>query len=223
MNITIEIVTALFFGLMGYASVILYLNKANIGKISLRLFGVNSLNRIVYLLSAAVSSIVLICLFNLLYYNNTLVHNLKLLVLVLLILPMAVIDYRFQKIPNEFILAAFAVRCLFYIVEFIISPASALTVLKDNILGAVVIGIFFMLLLLIFKNSIGMGDIKLFMIMGLYQGLWGVINSIFFSLMVSFVIAVVLLITHKKKRNDVISFGPSIFIGTILAIGLSGI
>jgi leader peptidase (prepilin peptidase)/N-methyltransferase len=32
-----------------------------------------------------------------------------------------------------------------------------------------------------------------------------------------------LLISKKKKRKDSISFGPSILLGTIIAIGLSGI
>ena len=79
-----------------------------------------------------------------------------------------------------------------------------------------------MVLLLAFKNSIGMGDIKLFAVMGLYQGLWGVINSVFFSLAASFVISIAFLITKKKGRKDSIAFAPSIFVGTVVAICLAG-
>ena len=109
-----------------------------------------------------------------------------------------------------------------YIPEFISSPATGFLILKDNLVGAAVIGIFFFLLFLVFKNSIGMGDIKLFAVMGLYQGLWGAVNSVFFSLVVSFVLSVGLLITRKKGRKDTIPFGPSILIGTAIAIGLAG-
>lgn len=63
---------------------------------------------------------------------------------------------------------------------------------------------------------------KLFAVMGLYQGLWGAVNSVFFSLLASFVVSVALLISKKKGRKDTISFGPSILIGTIAAIGLAG-
>lgn len=60
------------------------------------------------------------------------------------------------------------------------SPSTVLDSLKDGVIGAAVIGLFFLLISLIFKNSMGMGDIKLFALMGLYQGLWGAFNSVFF-------------------------------------------
>lgn len=100
-------------------------------------------------------------------------------------LPIAAVDLRVQKVPNKLLLVALAIRVLIYIAEFIVSVPAAVNTLKDNLLGAIIIGAFFLLLLLVFKNSIGMGDIKLFAVMGLYQGLWGAINSVFFSLMVS--------------------------------------
>ena len=74
----------------------------------------------------------------------------------------------------------------------------------------------------LFKNSVGMGDVKLFAVIGLYQGLWGAVNSVFFSFIVSFINAVVLLITRKKKKSDVIAFAPCIMIGTVMAISFAG-
>ena len=140
----------------------------------------------------------------------------------MIMLPIAVVYLIVQKVPNKLLLVALAIRVLIYIAEFIVSVPAAVNTLKDNLLGAIIIGAFFLLLLLVFINSIGIGDIKLFAVMGLYQGLWGAINSVFFSLMVSFVLSVGLLITKKKGRKDTISFGPSIFIGTIIAMGLAG-
>ena len=89
--------------------------------------------------------------------------------------------------------------------------------------GAIIIGGFFLIILLIFKNSIGMGDVKLFALMGLYQGLLGVFNSVFFSLIVSFFISIILLMLKRKNRKDVIPFGPSIYIGTVVGIFLTGL
>lgn len=68
-----------------------------------------------------------------------------------------------------------------------------------------------------------MGDIKLFALMGLYQGLFGVFNSVFFSLIVSFFISIILLILKRKNRKDVIPFGPSIYAGTVVGIFLTGL
>ncbi len=88
----------------------------------------------------------------------------------------------------------------------------------DATLAAVIIGAFFTILLLIFKNSIGMGDIKLFCLMGLYLGLSGLLNAVFFSLLVSFFVSIAVLITKKKARNDTLAFGPMIFLGTLVSI-----
>ena len=124
--------------------------------------------------------------------------------------------------PNQFLIAGLVLRVILFGAEFAVDSRSALTTLKDCAIGAVVYGAFFLLLLLVFKNSVGMGDVKLFALMGFYQGLWGAFSSVFFSLLVTFVLSVFLLITKKKKRNDVIAFGPSILLGTVISICLSG-
>jgi leader peptidase (prepilin peptidase)/N-methyltransferase len=164
----------------------------------------------------------LIIFFNTIYSVGGFLHRLNLLILVACLLPMAAVDQKVQKIPNQFLLAALIFRVGLLIAEFIKSKSLAFSMLKDSILGAVIIGAFFLLVFFIFKNSIGMGDIKLFVLLGFYQGLSGVINSVFFSLIVSFFLSVGLLISGKKKRKDAISFGPSILIGTIIAIVLMG-
>ena len=165
----------------------------------------------------------LVALFNTIYVSHSIIHQLKLLVLIDSILPMAAVDYKKHKIPNPFLIVSLVLCMVLYIAELVFSPSTVLDSLKDGVIGAAVIGLFFLLISLIFKNSMGMGDIKLFALMGLYQGLWGAFNSVFFSLLVSFFLALGLLISKKKKRKDSISFGPSILLGTIIAIGLSGI
>ena len=57
---------------------------------------------------------------------------------------------------------------------------------------------------------------------GLYQGIWGATNAVFFSLLVSFFLSVVLLILKRVTKKDVISFAPSILLGTVISILLSG-
>ena len=223
MKITIEILSSLILICLGYVSACVYLKNDCLKPFKLNDITVNTKSRLIYIIFAVVASAGIITLFNTLYASNSMVHCLKLLTLIECIIPMAAVDHRKHKIPNQFLLFALGLRVVFYIIEFIISVSSAFDTLKDNAIGAAVIGVFFLLISLVFKNSIGMGDIKLFAIMGLYQGLWGAFNSVFFSLLVSFFLAIGLLITRKKKRKDAISFGPSILLGTIIAIGLSGI
>lgn len=145
------------------------------------------------------------------------------LCLIFTLLPAVVTDFRMKKIPNQFLIAALIVRIILYSVEFLKDFQTALLGIKEDLLAAGVIGVFFLLLYFLFKNGIGMGDVKLFALMGLYQGLEGVINSIFFSLAVSFFAAVILLIVKKKKRTDAMPFAPCIFLGTMLALRLTGV
>lgn len=220
MTITIDIIISSILLLAGFVYTCYYFNNnqtASKKQLILRF----TRNKILYLLVGILMAGILIGLFELKYSLDAILQ-VKLLSLVMIMLPIAVIDLREQKIPNQLLEAALVIRLVICIVEFIMSVPAAINTLKDGFLGAIIIGAFFLLLLLIFKNSIGMGDIKLFMVMGLYQGFWGVINAVFFSLMVSFFLSFGLLITRRKGCKDTIPFGPSIFIGTVVAMGLAG-
>lgn len=220
MNIASEVALSLILLITGFFATYNYLHEIKWNKFekdSVRI----TRNKLLYLVCGLAIAALLITLFQLVY-KQTFITQVKLLVLVFIVLPCAAADYKVHKIPNQFIVTALIIRTIIYAPEFINSASSAFTVLKNDLIGAVVIGGFFLIILLIFKNSIGMGDVKLFAVMGLYQGLWGAINSVFFSLVVSFFISVFLLITKKKGRKDVISFGPSILLGTVVAIAISG-
>lgn len=220
MIIAIDAILALLLITIGYIATCYQLNNISWKNKNFSVLKVNK-NKILYLILAVCSFTTIIVLFQTVYHTIPLTQ-VKLVVLLATILPCAAVDFKTHKIPNKFLLTGLIARVLIYIVEFIISVDDAVASLKNDVLAALIIGGFFLLLLFIFKNSIGMGDIKLFALMGLYQGLLGVVNSIFFSLMSSFVVSVYLLITKKKTRGDVVSFGPSIFVGTVIGICLAG-
>lgn len=220
MIVTVDILLSAALLMGGYVSVCYYLNDVKWNSKNTAVLKPTR-NKVLYLLFGLLTAAVLIADFQMVHHLE-LLEQVKLLTLVFVLLPVAAIDRAVQKIPNKFLLTALILRAVIFVGELLVSVPTAVGTLKSDLLGAVVIGGFFLLMLLIFRNSIGMGDIKLFMVMGLYQGLWGVINSVFFSLMVSFVVSIALLISRKKGRNDAISFGPSISLGTIIAIGLAG-
>lgn len=159
----------------------------------------------------------------LIYKNNLLTWNIKLLVLTGIIFPAAFIDYKEHIIPNKIIGSAILLRIVIWIIEAFIDVEKFLSVLKGDIIASVIIVVFFFLCSLIVKNGIGMGDVKLMGIMALYQGLTGIMSSLFFSMLVAFVEAIVLLITHKKNRKDAIAFAPAVLVGTILAVAMTGL
>jgi len=208
---------------MGY----LYLVKYYFGDTEIKLTKDSILTfdakRIIYISIALLTGLGINFTFWFIYSGARYITQLKIISLIMVLLPIAAIDLRDHVIPNRLLIGGLVLRLIFYIVEFTTEGSKILDILKTDIIGALIISGFFLICMFVTRNGIGMGDVKLMGLMGLYQGLWGVMVSVFTSLIVSFVISVVLLIARKKGRKDAIAFGPSIFIGTFLGIILNGI
>lgn len=170
----------------------------------------------------AISLLVVALMLDLFYQGNT-IYILKRIILLAVMWPIAICDYKEMRIPNKFILCGVIIRVLLLGAEFIISAETALAILIYE--GIAVIGVFVvcMLCAVISKGSLGMGDVKLLMLMAMFLGIEGICYSLFMSLLFSFVIASSLLIFKKKTRNDVIPFAPFILAGTCVSIILSGV
>ncbi|MBE5927100.1 MAG: prepilin peptidase [Lachnospiraceae bacterium] len=160
---------------------------------------------------------------NLVYVNNSMVHNTKLMILLSCLVPLGWKDYFEYKIPNVVILFMLSARVVTMIWELIVLKKLFLVEFKDCFIAFAFIGIFLILVHIIFKNSIGMGDIKLMMMMALYQGFYGVFSSIFFSMISVCILAIILMIAKKKKRKDSLPFAPAVLFGTCISVFMSGI
>lgn len=135
----------------------------------------------------------------------------------------AATDYRRQIIPNRLILSGLGFRAVLLLAELVFERDVLIMTLFSEVLGAIGIFIVCMVFLLMMKNSIGMGDIKLFMVMGLYLGLYSMIDAIMSSLVLAFVCAIVLLLMRKKGKKDSLPFAPAVLAGTYLSVFLTGI
>ena len=220
MTVLFDIILCGALAFLGYIFTYNYLNGRKMFSIDRKLF-VWSAPRLYYLLAVVAIFSTTITVFHMLY-DLSVIEQFRLLTLISLMIPAAAVDYKVQKIPNAVIISAFVLRIVLLAAEFAESVSNGVSLLKDDLIGMTVIGGFFLLIMLIFKNSIGMGDVKMFAVMGIYQGLWGAFNSVFFSLLVSFVLSIALLVAKKKKKHDTIPFGPSILIGTVIAVNLAG-
>ena len=222
MYILLEVILSILGTLAGLFGINYFLSKRKEeSKISKDIEVAQKL-KIIYVVAIGITVICFIGVFQSWYGDATLMHQVKLLILILILFPTALVDYKVKLIPNVFILGAFVIRCFIYIFEFLVSPSQAWITLKDNLVAVAIIAGFFLILLIVFKNSIGMGDVKLFAVMGLYQGTWGAFNAVFYSLIVSFFFSIILLILKKVTRKDSVSFAPSILLGTIISIILTG-
>lgn len=178
--------------------------------------------RIIYSVFMFVGLCVLSVALPTIYVNNTIIHNMKMITLVAVMFVVALVDYEKQIIPNKIILVALALRCAFYMAELVTLTDGFWALLKNDLKACLIVAVFFIIGVLVMRNSIGMGDIKLMLVMCFYQGFYGVISSLFFSLLVAFFLAIFLLVTRKKSRKDAIPFAPSILIGTAVSVFMTG-
>lgn len=156
------------------------------------------------------------------YIDNSFLFSLKRLLLLGILWPVAYIDLKTYRIPNLFIVSGLVIRVLLLVFELLFEREDLVTTVIAEGVAALALVIAALLCTLLIKNSVGFGDMKLFVIMGLYLGLGGIWSAIFVALLVSFVLSVFLLLTKKKTRKDMIPFGPSIVIGTYLSVFLTG-
>lgn len=156
------------------------------------------------------------------YQENSFLFTLKRVLLLALVWPIAYTDFATYRIPNIFIVCGLAERGLVLGAELVFDREHLIPGLLGEVAASLALFAAAGVCVIIAKNSIGGGDMKLFVVMGLFLGLQGIWGAVFFSLLVSFVIVIVLLITGKKSRKDVIPFGPALMIGTYLSIFLTG-
>lgn len=176
----------------------------------------------VYSLICAALTVMIAVFFPRFYPSNSGWINIKRMSLLAIIWPIAYIDAKTYRIPNKFILLGLICRGVILIFEIFMGHKEVWITLLSEAIAAGALLVASLLCVLVVKNGIGFGDMKLFAVMGLLLGTEGIWGAIFMALIVSFFIAVIALLTKKKTRKDAIPFGPAIVIGAYLSVCLSG-
>ncbi len=177
---------------------------------------------LIYSAICALLTILIAVFFPKVYPDNSVWVNVKRMVLLSIIWPLAYIDFKTLRIPNLFVIYGLVCRVIILAFEIFLGNEYVWQSLLSEAIAAGALLLAAVLCALIIKNGIGFGDMKLFIVMGFMLGLDGIWGAIFLALVVSFFIAAFVLITKKKTRKDAIPFGPALVIGTYLSICLSG-
>jgi leader peptidase (prepilin peptidase)/N-methyltransferase len=134
------------------------------------------------------------------------------LALVLLMVPVALIDLDTQIIPNSLMWIGAAV-----------APALVLLVSPDDITGHLIAaaagGGFFLLAVLAYPRGMGMGDVKLAGVLGLFLGR-AVGPAIFIALISGTVVGTLIMARKgvKAGRKTKVPFGPFLALGGVVAL-----
>lgn len=106
-----------------------------------------------------------------------------------------------QYIIFDIILFFFALSGLLIMVTFNLP-------LKERLIAAIFGGIAFFILMLLTKNGIGGGDVKLVAVLGLWLGIEGLINAVLTASILGGICAVGMILSGAKGRKDYFAYGP---------------
>ena len=129
---------------------------------------------------------------------------------------------REYRIPNKILVYGMIIRMIFIIPE-VIFERNLLQLWISEGVTIVVMLLIAIGILAIYEDAFGMGDIKLFAVMGAFIGVSGLFAVAFYSVMIAGLAAVILLITKKKSMKDGIKFAPYILVGTMVAFFVLGV
>ncbi len=132
---------------------------------------------------------------------------------------LTVIDVRYRLLPNRVVLPSLGVGALLLTVAA--AATSDWTALLRAGVGAVVLFAVFLLLALISPRSLGMGDVKLAALIGLYLAWlgWGIlVVGGAAGFIVQAVAALGLLAARRIGLRGELPFGPAMLLGAALAI-----
>ncbi|MBQ8815273.1 MAG: prepilin peptidase [Lachnospiraceae bacterium] len=152
-----------------------------------------------------------------LVYDDTFLYTLKLLFVYVWLISIAYIDGKTQRIPNKWILYGMAAWVVFYVIEGLMG-FGWMPLLGQALLGVLMGGGVFLISAVVSKGGMGMGDVKLYTVLGLMVGWQGVFNLILISLVGSVVYGLVMIASQKMDRKSLIPMGPFTYIAMIVAI-----
>ena len=121
-------------------------------------------------------------------------------------------DWWEQIVPNKMLLV---LLFLFFLIIGLDMDA-ALELLPSIVIGLLFSMISFGLGFLLSRGSMGAGDVKLALVMGLYLTGEYVVGAVLYGCIVSAVFSLVQLARKRLSRKDTIPFVPFLFLGTVI-------
>lgn len=131
-------------------------------------------------------------------------------------------DMESYTIPNVLALCIVIGRVILFIPEIFLRQAIFGGLLIESLVGGVICLVVLLIISLATKGGFGMGDVKLLTAEGFMIGLYGVINTLMYALLVCAVYALIILALKKKGLKDKIAFAPFIYAGFSITLLMGG-
>ena len=154
------------------------------------------------------------------YENLDILTSIKMIILSSALPILAWTDIKKGILPNMEILLLAIIRVAILVAEIIMYPDKGAFVIAGVLLGLLIGGGLFLPIKFITKNGIGMGDIKLYAVVGLYLGGISILRVQVISLFVAMLYGFAMLFIKGDKFDGSIRLGPFIAVGAMLALAL---
>jgi leader peptidase (prepilin peptidase)/N-methyltransferase len=144
-----------------------------------------------------------------------------LLYLVTISVALAIIDLEKHRLPNSIVMPAYLVGALLFAGASVIGGHYE-ALLRAGI-GMVSLALLYFVLAFVSKGGMGMGDVKLAGVLGLYLGWsgWGsLIVGAFAAFILGGIFGIVLIVAGRARRKSGIPFGPWMLAGAWMGIFL---
>ncbi|MDB5179061.1 MAG: type 4 prepilin peptidase 1, leader peptidase (prepilin peptidase) / N-methyltransferase [Patescibacteria group bacterium] len=138
------------------------------------------------------------------------------LVILTMLIVLAVYDARWMLLPDKVMVPAIVLALVYVVAQAVLTHHPLM--MRGPLLAALGLGTAFYVLVAATKGrGMGGGDIKLGFLMGLILGIKGLLVALFIAFDVAALVAVILIISHRKKRKDQMAFGPYLVGSTVVA------
>ena len=132
----------------------------------------------------------------------------------------AIVDFKKSIIPNSLIIAGLIMYLTFALISIFAVGVNAKSFLLISVAGGLIIGGLLLLVMLVSKNALGMGDVKLFFVVGLMLGLKNCYEVLLISMVIMALTAIVLLLLKKVDRKTAVPMAPFMTIGFMICLAL---
>jgi leader peptidase (prepilin peptidase)/N-methyltransferase len=136
---------------------------------------------------------------------------------------LAAVDLRCRRLPHVVVLPAILASVI--LLAEVAWLSGGWHHLWGALLGALALGVCYLLLHLLPGGGLGFGDVTLSVLLGLYLGWlgWGcVVLGALLPWLINAPVLIVLLATRRVGRKGSVPFGPAMLAGALVAIGVSG-
>ncbi len=131
---------------------------------------------------------------------------------------MGYIDARERIIPNSLIGIGLLFWLVLILLDIFVGGTHWLQLLVFSALGGIACGGLLFVIALIVKSALGMGDVKMFFVLGLLYGLTDAYGILLFSVIAMGVVSIILLVAKKVTTKSTIPMAPFVILGFFLSI-----